>query len=163
MPIHEFYPFKEFDDVPDPLEPLLFRQLCLYLVNTANILWPDLDLDQAVQKLFDDFLKKTIQTKGLLFTNDFKKVIPSLFKIWSSYKFVMTARQFIQLIPKLGLPYTPSICVQKLSDDDVNIKYNIERNISFVQFAEAIIRLIIQHKEMEQAWVTLDCKKQILG
>lgn len=63
----------------------------------------------------------------------------------------MTARHFLQLINKLELPFSSAVCVEILSREDTNIADNIERNISFVQFAEALIALIMHHKDMEIA------------
>ena len=69
--------------------------------------------------------------------------------LWNSFENNLTARHFLQLIKKLELPFSSSICVEILSKDDENIARNIERNISFIQFAEALIALIIRHKDME--------------
>jgi len=90
-----------------------------------------------------------------LFNDDFKELIPCLYTLWSSFDNTLTARQFLQLIKKLELPFSPTICVAILSKDDENISTNIERNISFIQFAEALIALIMHHKDMEITQETL--------
>lgn len=147
-PIINFYP-PAGEKTHDPNSPILFREFCFFMVNIANVLWPAEALDEAVQRLFDEFLCKPVQYKGLLFSEDFRDLITPLHSLWSSLNYSMTARDFIQLIQKLELPFTPTVCVEVLSKEDANIAENIERNISFVQFAEALIALIIRHKDME--------------
>lgn len=145
-PISTFYPSEESKD---PLTPLLFRQLCFFIANIANSLFPAMPLDDSVQKLFDDFLASEVDTYGELFHEDFRDLIPSLQSLWCQMDNSMTGRDFIQFIQKLELPFSAVECVRVLSLDDPNIKANIERNISFVQFAETLISLVVGHKESE--------------
>ena len=46
-------------------------------------------------------------------------------------------------------PFSPSLCVSCLARDDPNIPDNIERPISFAQFGETILGLILNLKEEE--------------
>ena len=62
-PINRLYPQSD-ETTPSPLDPILFREFCFYLVKTANILWPEESLDQSVQRLFDDFLAKPPKYNG---------------------------------------------------------------------------------------------------
>ena len=112
-------------------------------------------LPKLSTKLFQNINSWPTYFLGVLFNDDFKELIPCLYTLWSSFDNTLTARQFLQLIKKLELPFSPTICVAILSKDDENISTNIERNISFIQFAEALIALIMHHKDMEITQETL--------
>ena len=53
----------------------------------------------------------------------------------------------LQLIKKLQLPFKSKDAIEIMAEYDSRIPENIEREISFIQFAEAMIKLIIRYKE----------------
>ena len=56
-------------------------------------------------------------------------------------------RHLLQLIKKLQLPFKPKDAIEIMAEYDSGIPENIEREISFIQFSEAMIKLIIRYKE----------------
>merc|ERR1712088_910649 len=61
----------------------------------------------------------------------------------------MTGKHFLQLIKRLKLPFTMKNAIQILSQYDERITERIERPITFVQFGESLLKLILQQKERE--------------
>jgi len=59
----------------------------------------------------------------------------------------LTKRHLLQLIKKLQLPFKPKDAIEIMAEYDSGIPENIEREISFIQFSEAMIKLIIRYKE----------------
>ena len=53
----------------------------------------------------------------------------------------------LQLIKKLQLPFKSKDAIEIMAEYDSQIPENIEREISFIQFAEAMIKLIVRYKE----------------
>jgi len=144
VPVTKLYP----DDNCNPLSFILFRQFALYLVNAASILWPESELDTAIQHLFDKYLNKTpTNDNGILLSDECRDFIPHFFVIWENCECKMTARHLLQLIKKLQLPFKPKDAIEIMSEYDSGIPENIEREISFIQFSEAMIKLIIRYKE----------------
>merc|ERR1719394_2078682 len=144
VPVTKLYP----DDNCNPLSFILFRQFALYLVNAASILWPESELDTAIQHLFDKYLNKTpTNDNGILLSDECRDFIPHFFVIWENCECKMTARHLLQLIKKLQLPFKPKDAIEIMAEYDSGIPENIEREISFIQFSEAMIKLIIRYKE----------------
>jgi len=144
MPVTKLYP----DDNCNPLSFVLFRQFAYYLVNASRVLWPDDEIDSSIQFLFDKYLNKPPSNdNGILLSDECRDFIPHFFVIWENCDYKMTARHLLQLIKKLQLPFKPKDAIEIMSEYDVRIPENIEREISFIQFAEAMIKLIIRYKE----------------
>ena len=77
---------------------ILFRQFALYLVNAASILWPESELDTAIQHLFDKYLNKTpTNENGILLSDECRDFIPHFFVIWENCECKMTARNDFHL------------------------------------------------------------------
>jgi len=153
VPVSELYAEKEKD--ASPLRHLLFRQFALYLVHAAARLWPEVDLDSAVQKLFDNYfdvltLKSGPNESGLLFSDECRELIHPLFMIWDNQSFAMTGKHFLQFIRRLKLPFTMKNAIDILATYDRRITERVERPITFVQFAETLLKLIVQQKERQQ-------------
>ena len=104
-------------------------------VNTAAKLFPEMDLDNAIQHLFDNYLSRSVTDKISIFSSELLDLIPNFFLIWENCEYRMTGRHMLQLIGKLQLPFTPKQSVQFLSETDKRIPENIEREISFLQFS----------------------------
>ena len=79
---------------------ILFRQFALYLVNAASILWPESELDTAIQHLFDKYLNKTPSNdNGILLSDECRDFIPHFFVIWENCECKMTARHDFHIYP----------------------------------------------------------------
>lgn len=155
------YDFKLSHDLPvtelyadqnnrSPLRHLLFREFALYLVNAAEKLWShQMDLDSAVQKLFDNYFDvHTINsTDGILFSDECRELIHPLFMIWDNQGLKMSGKHFLQFIRRLKLPFTMKNAIDILRQYDERITDRIERPITFVQFCETLLKLIVQSKE----------------
>jgi len=150
IPIVELYPTQN----RNPMQCLLFREFAYYLVNTAAKLFREMDLDNAIQHLFDNYLSRSVNDKISIFSSELLDLIPNFFLIWENCEYRMTGRHMLQLIGKLQLPFTPKQSVQFLSETDKRIPENIEREISFLQFSETMVKLIMDYKEnvVKQKW-----------
>ena len=63
------------------------------MVNAASILWPENELDTAIQHLFDKYLNKTpTNDNGILLSDECRDFIPHFFVIWENCECKMTAR-----------------------------------------------------------------------
>ena len=62
-------------------------------MNAASILWPENELDTAIQHLFDKYLNKTpTNDNGILLSDECRDFIPHFFVIWENCECKMTAR-----------------------------------------------------------------------
>lgn len=63
-------------------------------MNAASILWPENELDTAIQHLFDKYLNKTpTNDNGILLSDECRDFIPHFFVIWENCECKMTARK----------------------------------------------------------------------
>ena len=59
----------------------------------------------------------------------------------------MSGKHFLQFIRRLKLPFTMKNAIDILRQYDERITDRIERPITFVQFGETLLKLIVQYKE----------------
>ena len=71
----------------------------------------------AVEHLFEKYLyghkdDHEFPFRDLLYSDDCCELIPRLYDMWADFGFKMTARQMLQLIKRLELPFEPKTAIE---------------------------------------------------
>lgn len=142
-PIEGFYS----ENIKDPMRPLLLREFAWFLVNTARVLFTRQKLDDGIQYLLDGMLLKPVKIPYReLYKIEICKMREGLSRIWAAHDYGMSGRDFLLFLKKIKSPFSPTQVVKIMCRDDPVMEEDIDRSISFIQFANALIGLIIEER-----------------